>query len=92
MANPMTKDDVLAALANDIVTELHLEGTDPRSLDVHAPLFGDAGLGLDSLDAVELVVLVEKRFGVTIEDAETAREAFGNLDTLADYVLRHIGR
>ncbi|MDR1856540.1 MAG: phosphopantetheine-binding protein [Desulfovibrio sp.] len=87
----MTKSDVLAALAEGIVTELRLEGVAPGDVDHQAPLFGDEGLGLDSLDAVELVVLVEKRFGVTIDDAETAREVFRNLDTLADHILAHAG-
>lgn len=51
------------------------------------PLFGPDGLGLDSIDALELVVSLEKRFGVTVANSETARQALATVNTIHDYVV-----
>jgi acyl carrier protein len=83
----MTKKDIEDTLKSAIVKELRLEGMKAENLDENIPLFGDEGLQLDSLDAVELVVLVEKHFGVVIEDAEEARVAFVSISGLADFIL-----
>jgi acyl carrier protein len=72
-------------LKNLIVTALHLEGMDPGSIDDHAPLFGE-GLGLDSVDALELVVALEKEFRIKIQSHEVGREAFASVDALATFV------
>lgn len=72
-----------------IAAKLNLEGLSPDEIDAGAPLFGEKGLGLDSLDAVELVVLVEKHFGVGITDAEEARAALASVSVLADFILAH---
>ena len=70
-----------------IIQELHLEDITPEAIDNDAPLFGEGdGLGLDSLDAVELAVLVQREFGVTIEDSDEVRRAFTSINALADYV------
>jgi acyl carrier protein len=50
-------------------------------------LFGPDGLGLDSIDALELVVSLEKRFGVTVPNSETARQALATVDSIHDYVV-----
>ena len=50
-------------------------------------LFGPDGLGLDSIDALELVVSLEKKFGVTVPNSETAREALASVNSIHDYVL-----
>jgi len=68
-----------------LVEKLHLEGMDAASIDVHVPLFGD-GLGLDSVDALELVVALEKEFSLRIQSHEVGREAFASVATLAAYV------
>ena len=68
-----------------IVRELNLEGRDPASIDDEAPLFGE-GLGLDSLDAVELVVVVQKRFGIDIQNMDEAKTAFQSVRSLASYI------
>ncbi len=51
------------------------------------PLFGPEGLGLDSIDALELVVSLEKKFGVSVPNSETAREALATVNSIHDYVL-----
>ena len=83
----MTKKAIENALKSAIVDGLRLEGVTPEDIDDNAPLFGDDGLQLDSLDAVELVVIVEKHFGVAITNAEEARGAFVSISGLADFIL-----
>ena len=68
-----------------IIEGINLEEMRPEDIVDSAPLFGE-GLGLDSLDAVELVVLIQKHFGVEIKDMEEGREAFRSIDTLAAFV------
>jgi acyl carrier protein len=91
-ATPMDAS-LLAEIKALIVTELNLEGRDPSTIDDHAPLFGPSGkdglgLGLDSLDALELAMSVEERFGVRIPEGEEARPIFGSAAALAAYVAR----
>lgn len=57
----------------------------PGEIIDDAPIFGE-GLGLDSIDALELVVLVEERFGVTIADEEVGQRAFASVNALVDFV------
>jgi acyl carrier protein len=68
-----------------IVEELNLEEIDPQEIEDAAPLFGE-GLGLDSLDAVEIVVLLEKHFGVVVKDLDEGKAAFQSINTLAAYI------
>ena len=82
----MTKNEMESALKAAIIDGLRLEDVTVEDIDSSAPLFGDSGLMLDSLDAVELVVVVEKHFGVAIADAEEARKAFTSVSGLADFI------
>jgi acyl carrier protein len=68
-----------------LVEELNLEDVIPEEIEDDAPLFGE-GLGLDSLDAVELVVLLEKHFGIEIKNLQEGRAAFQSINTLAAYI------
>ncbi len=70
-----------------IVRQLKLE-VDPASIEDAAPLFGDAsqGLGLDSIDALELVLGVEKEFGIKIQDEEVGVKAFASVDALCEFI------
>ncbi len=69
-----------------IVSELNLAGLDPSSIGDDAPLFGEGGLGLDSLDALELAMSLEERFGVRVPEGEEARSVFRSVAALADFV------
>ena len=68
-----------------LVEDLNLEGLTPVDIDENASLFGE-GLGLDSLDAVELVVIVQKHFGVEIQNMDEAKAAFQSVQALASYI------
>jgi acyl carrier protein len=68
-----------------IVESLHLGGLEPDMIDEEAPLFGE-GLGLDSVDALELVVALEKEFGIKIKSNEMDRQAFSSVSALSRFV------
>ena len=76
-----TKDKLKAAL----IEELKLEDVKIEDIDDAAPLFGE-GLGLDSLDAIELVVLVQRNFNLSMQDQDEARESFASVNALAAYI------
>ncbi len=77
--------DEMRELKQIIIDDLKLEGLDPEDIQDDQPLFGE-GLGLDSLDAVELVVILQKHYGIELKDMDKAREVFTNMNTLAEYV------
>ena len=72
-------------LKKQIIEELNLEGVQPEEISDDAPLFGD-GLGLDSIDALELVVLLEKYHNVRITDEETGKKALASINSLAEFI------
>ncbi len=74
-----------------IITELKLTNVTAAEISDDAPLFGnESALGLDSLDAVELVVLLQKKYGVEIGDRDTATAAFASINALADFLSKKI--
>jgi acyl carrier protein len=97
---PMEKQDLdwitdtpklIEFLKGMIIAALKLEDLDPLEIKEEEPLFGE-GLGLDSLDALELVVAIEKNFGVIIENEDQGKEAFVSLAVLARYIQREVNR
>lgn len=83
----MSIEQIRADLKELIVKELNLEGKSPSDIDDAAPLFG-AGLGLDSLDALQLAMSVEERFGVRVPEGDEARQIFASINALADHILK----
>lgn len=72
-----------------IIDSLGLEDLTPADIDSQAPLFGDTGLGLDSVDALELGLAVQKHFGFKLDgENEELRQSFASVATLADFVAK----
>jgi acyl carrier protein len=84
----MPEDNLRDAIKEMMVENLMLKVTKEEIAD-DLPLFGPGGLGLDSIDALELVVSLEKKFGVSVPNSETARQALATVDSIHDYVLAH---
>jgi acyl carrier protein len=70
-----------------IVGELNLKGRDPETIEDDTPLFG-TGLGLDSLDALQLAMSIEEKMGVRIPEGEEARSIFASVRSLADHIAK----
>ena len=79
-------ENLREAIKEMMVENLMLKVTKDEIAD-DLPLFGPDGLGLDSIDALELVVSLEKKFGVTVPNSETARQALATVNALHDYVV-----
>jgi acyl carrier protein len=84
----MEEKELIQKLKSQIIEQLNLEEVKPEDIDTDAALFGD-GLGLDSIDALELIVLLEKHYGVKIEDPKEAKGIFMSVKSMADYVMKN---
>ena len=84
----MEKQELIENLKSQIITQLNLEGMTPEDIDAESSLFGD-GLGLDSIDALELIVLLEKEYGIKIEDPKEGKKIFHSVTSLAEYIIAH---
>lgn len=81
-------DELILELKQKIVEALNLEDVKPEDIDENAALFGD-GLGLDSIDALELIVLLDKTYGIRLADPKGGREIFRSIRTMAEYITKH---
>ena len=81
-------DDLKDQIKRLIISSLNLQDTTPESIDDGAPLFQE-GLGLDSIDALELAVAIERQFQVTIPDEAVGKRAFSSVDSLTRYVAEN---
>jgi acyl carrier protein len=81
-------DELIEKLKQEVIQQLNLEEISAEDIDPEAPLFGE-GLGLDSIDALELIVLLEKNYGIKIEDPKDGKKIFFSIRTMAEYITEH---
>jgi acyl carrier protein len=78
-------EQLIATLKEQIIERLNLSDVSPEGIDSDAPLFGK-GLGLDSIDALEIIVLLQQVYGIKISTAEEGRHAMKSVRTLAEFI------
>ncbi len=78
-------EELIVKIKEQVIEVLNLEDIEPDDIDTDSPLFGD-GLGLDSIDALELIVLLEKQYGLKIEDPKDGKKIFYSIRTIAEYI------
>jgi acyl carrier protein len=78
-------DVLIEKLKGQIIEQLNLAEVKPEEINPDSPLFGE-GLGLDSIDALELIVLLEKHYGIKIQDPKDGKTIFQSLRTMAEYI------
>ena len=81
-------EELIAKLKDEIIEALNLEDVKPEDIDNDAPLFGE-GLGLDSIDALELIVLMEKNYSIKLQDPSKGKEIFKSVNVMADYISKN---
>jgi acyl carrier protein len=86
-----TVEEIIPKLKELIIKQLNLEGVTPETFDSDMPLFGE-GLGLDSIDAIELSVLLDRNFGLKLADPKEGRKVFQSVRTMAEYVQQHTNK
>lgn len=80
--------DLILELKEKIIEVLNLEDMTPEDINENEPLFGD-GLGLDSIDALELIVMIEKNYGIKLANPAEGKAIFQSVATIADYVSKN---
>ena len=78
-------DALINELKTRIIEALKLDDLKPEDIDADAPLFGE-GLGLDSIDALELMLLLEKNYGIKLKNPAEGKEVFKSVRTMAEYI------
>lgn len=78
-------DELIYNLKKEIIARLVLEGLTPETFDENAPLFGP-DFGLDSIDSLELIVMLEKNYSIKIEDPKIGRKVFQTVRTIAEFI------
>ena len=81
-------EQLILELKEQLIDVLNLEEMTPDDIDTNAPLFGD-GLGLDSIDALEIIVLLEKKYGIKLANAAEGKAIFTSVRSIADYVSKN---
>jgi acyl carrier protein len=82
--------ELKSGIKRALIEELDLRGKSEADIDDQAPLFG-TGLGLDSLDALQLAMAIEERFGVTVPEGEGGREVFASVQAIAEFIAERRG-
>jgi acyl carrier protein len=78
-------EELIEQLKVQIIKQLNLEDIEPEDIDPDEPLFGN-GLGLDSIDALELIVLLEKEYGIKIENPKDGQKIFFSVSSMARFI------
>jgi len=81
-------EELIQNIKQMIIESLRIEGMSPDEIETDSALFGE-GLGLDSIDALQLVVAMEKQFGIVVPDAATGSKVFASVRSMADYIAEH---
>ena len=81
-------EQLVEELKKEIIEALNLEDITPEEIDADAPLFG-SGLGLDSIDALELIVLIEKKYGIKLKDPRKSRDVFKSVNVMAKFIAEN---
>ena len=81
-------NELILKLKTEIIEQLNLQDQTPNDIDENASLFVD-GLGLDSIDALELIVLLQKNYGIKLQSAEEGKQVFHSVKTMAEYIMAH---
>jgi len=81
-------EQLIQELKEHLIEELNLEEMTPEDIDAETPLFRD-GLGLDSIDALEIILILERFYGVKLANSAEAKPIFYSVKTLAEYVMQH---
>lgn len=81
-------EELVLELKKEIIEALNLEDITPEDIDADAPLFG-SGLGLDSIDALELIVLMERKYGIKLKDPQKGKEVFKSVNVMAQFVAEN---
>lgn len=76
---------LIAQLKEQIIDHLNLEGVEPSDINPDEPLFGSS-LGLDSIDALEIIVMLEREYGLKIKSQEEGKKVFHSVRTLAAFI------
>ena len=82
-------DALIAELKQKVIDVLNLEELSAEEINENTPLFGGDGLGLDSIDALELIVLLDKEYGIRLSDPKQGKEIFYSIATMAEYIQKH---
>lgn len=83
-------NDLIEKLKVQIIKQLNLEDVEPEDINPDEPLFdADGELGLDSIDALELIVLLDKEYGIKIKNQEEGEEIFHSLTSIAKFILKN---
>ena len=81
-------DELIKELREELIKQLNLEEMLPDTFDENTPLFGE-GLGLDSIDSLELVVLLDRNYGLKLKDPKEGRTVFYSIRTMAEYIYKN---
>ena len=82
-------DNLINEIKAELIKALHLDGMKPEDLDADAPLFGEGGIGLDSIDALEIIVMLEKNYGIRLSNVAEGKAIFKSIRSIAEYVKEH---